>query len=182
MGEGNGAGGSRGVVNVRRSVTVLSVLAAGVLLAACSSGQNPKAVSVAHPVKPSSNHKRQVTTTTMTVVAPTSAPQTLPPLPPPSIVTTTTNPEIAVLQSKVSDEQSVVTRDTATLQGDQNKLESDTQWCNDPLDGGATGEIGLLPCSSQLQIDEGNVSADTQELSNAEATLGTDEQELSAAS
>ena len=64
---------------------------------------------------------------------------------PPS-TTTTTNPEIAVLQSEVADEESVVSRETATLQGDQGKLNSDTQWCDDPLDGGFTGEIGLLPC------------------------------------
>jgi hypothetical protein len=105
----------------------------------------------------------------------------LPPLPPPS-TTTTTNPEIAILQSEISEDESLVARYTATLQGDQGKLESDTQWCNDPLDAGPNDEIGLLPCSSQLQIDEGNVSADTQDLENAQATLSAQEQELSAAS
>ncbi len=116
----------------------------------------------------------------------TPAPTTtfeLPPPPPPS-TTTTANRHIAVLQSEISDEEAVLDRDTAILQGDQNELDSDTQWCNDPLDSGPFNGygIGLLPCSWQLQIDEGAVSQDTQELSYARATLETEEQELAAAS
>ena len=91
-----------------------------------------------------------------------------------------TTPDIAMLQSEISDEESVVIRDTAVLQADQAKLESDTQWCNDPAESGPSQQIGQLPCSTQLGVDKGAVSADTQELSQAQATLETEEQELSA--
>ncbi len=86
------------------------------------------------------------------------------------------NPEIAVLQSQVSGAESLVSLDTANLQGAVNTLSSDTQCCNDPLDG---GEIGLLPCSSQLEIDENAVAQDTQFLTSAQSALSGDQQELS---
>ena len=69
----------------------------------------------------------------------------------------------------------------STLQGAEAELSSDTQWCNNPLDGGFTGTIGLLPCSTPLGDDENAVSQATQALSYTQATLADEEQELSAA-
>lgn len=137
--------------------------------AAKSTTSAPKSTTTAPPVS------SPVPTTPPSTFAVTTIP-----IPAPA-VTTTTNPEAGILQSEISSEQAVVEEDTSNLQGAEGKLSQDTQWCDDPLDGGSTGEIGLLPCSSQLGIDEGNVSADTQELSYAQATLETEEQEFSTA-
>ena len=160
---------------VRARWATIGLALAGVTLSVAACGTT----SDSGDSHPAASAKTGTTTTTAaetTTVPPTLQVTTIP-VPAP-IVTTTTNPEVAVLQSEISQEQAVVDEDTSNLQGAEGELESDMQWCNDPLEGGFTGEIGYLPCSTQLQDDEGTVSQDTQELSYAQATLATEQQEL----
>ena len=165
----------------RPAQVVLVVMALSLGLAACGNLHRtalPATTTSAssHPV----TRAEQSTSPITNLPAPTTTTSELPPLPP-SSTTTTANPEIAMLQSEISDEESVLTRDTATLQGDEGTLSSDTQWCNEPLDGGFTGTVRDIPCSTAVENDDNAVSQDTQELSYAQATLETEEQELSAA-
>ncbi len=73
-----------------------------------------------------------------------------------------------------------MTEDTSNLQTAESTLASDTEWCNDPLDGGFTGTVRDFPCSTAIEDDNQAIMQATQTLSYAEATLDTLQQELTA--
>ena len=169
-----------GSISVQKLAAALVALAAVAALGFAAWGKHGSGSPAATTVSPSGvvTQARQFSPVTKLLGSTTTSSEP-PPVSPPGTAAATT-PDIAMLQSEISGQESVVTRDTAVLQADQAKLESDTQWCNDPAESGPSQQIGQLPCSTQLGVDKGAVSADTQQLSQAQATLETDEQELSA--
>jgi hypothetical protein len=91
------------------------------------------------------------------------------------MVTTTTNPQLAALQSEISQEKALVEEEKSNLQGAQSKLAQDSQWCNDPQEAGPDDVIGFVPCSTQLLVDDGNVSTANSGLAQAQSILSTEE-------
>jgi TolA-binding protein len=137
-------------------LVVLAIVAAA-LLTGCTSGQSGTHLGARSTTTGSRTSSSSVSTTTSSTSA------------------VTTNPQLASLQLEISQEKTLIEEEKSDLQAAQSKLARDTQLCNNPQEGSPGDQIGLVPCSTQLLVDDGNVSASNSALAQAQSILSTEE-------